>query len=196
MSLPLARTVATAHDAGRFLAALHAVPLARVVHAALPPATTAGGRAAFAAFAARSRADVRGTLGAAAEGRLVARLEEAQSDDLFAFTPVLLHADLSPDHILVDPSTGALTGVIDWGDMATGDPALDFAGLLEDVGEGAERNALAAYGASESERTAMLRRAGWYVRLSDLHVLRFGLATDQPEYVEEARELLLGNLLR
>jgi aminoglycoside 2''-phosphotransferase len=41
----------------------------------------------------------------------------------------LIHADLGQDHILVDPATHRLTGVIDWGDATVGDPALDLAGM-------------------------------------------------------------------
>jgi aminoglycoside phosphotransferase (APT) family kinase protein len=48
----------------------------------------------------------------------------------------LLHHDLAAEHILVDPETGNLTGVIDWSDVALGDPALDFAGLWACQGDG------------------------------------------------------------
>lgn len=38
----------------------------------------------------------------------------------------ILHADLKPDHILYDPETGHITGIIDWGDVCIGDPDFDF----------------------------------------------------------------------
>lgn len=37
-----------------------------------------------------------------------------------------IHNDLCPDHLLVDPDSGRLAGIIDWTDAALGDPALDF----------------------------------------------------------------------
>jgi aminoglycoside 2''-phosphotransferase len=40
--------------------------------------------------------------------------------------PRLIHNDLCPDHILVDRDSGRLAGIIDWTDVALGDPALDF----------------------------------------------------------------------
>ena len=49
-------------------------------------------------------------------------------ETLVDFEPVLLHADLGPDHLLV--RDGRLAGVIDWGDARVGDPALDYAWLL------------------------------------------------------------------
>ena len=44
--------------------------------------------------------------------------------------PRFVHNDFCPDHILVDPESGRLTGVIDWSDAALGDPALDFVMLV------------------------------------------------------------------
>jgi aminoglycoside phosphotransferase (APT) family kinase protein len=40
-------------------------------------------------------------------------------------TPVLLHYDLTPDHILID-SDDRITGVIDWGAVQSGDPVRDL----------------------------------------------------------------------
>jgi aminoglycoside phosphotransferase (APT) family kinase protein len=42
---------------------------------------------------------------------------------------VLVHGDIAPQNLMVDPSTGDLTGIVDWGDAALGDPAVDFAKL-------------------------------------------------------------------
>jgi aminoglycoside 2''-phosphotransferase len=44
---------------------------------------------------------------------------------------VLVHGDIWGQNLLVDES-GALSGVIDFGDARIGDPALDFAGVLND----------------------------------------------------------------
>ena len=37
-----------------------------------------------------------------------------------------IHNDLSPDHLLVDPTTGELAGILDWTDATLGDAARDF----------------------------------------------------------------------
>jgi aminoglycoside phosphotransferase (APT) family kinase protein len=42
----------------------------------------------------------------------------------------LIHQDLSPDHLIVDPATGRLAGIIDWSDAMLGDPARDFVFLV------------------------------------------------------------------
>ncbi|WP_175548810.1 phosphotransferase family protein [Mangrovactinospora gilvigrisea] len=41
--------------------------------------------------------------------------------------PVLVHGDASPQNLLADPATGALTALLDWGDAELADPAVDFA---------------------------------------------------------------------
>lgn len=41
-----------------------------------------------------------------------------------------IHGDFSPDNLMVNTETGRLIGVIDWGNAAIGDPALDFVPLV------------------------------------------------------------------
>jgi aminoglycoside phosphotransferase (APT) family kinase protein len=41
-----------------------------------------------------------------------------------------IHQDLSPEHLLVDPGTGQLNGIIDWTDAQLGDAARDFVFLV------------------------------------------------------------------
>jgi len=38
----------------------------------------------------------------------------------------LIHQDLSPEHVLADPNTGRITGILDWTDVMLGDAARDF----------------------------------------------------------------------
>lgn len=66
--------------------------------------------------------------------------------DPYAGPPRFLHGDFSPDNVIVDPSSGRLAGVIDWGNAAVGDPALDFMGLVLWRGWGFARRVLDAYG--------------------------------------------------
>jgi hygromycin-B 7''-O-kinase len=42
---------------------------------------------------------------------------------------VLIHGDVAAQNLMVDPESGALTGLIDWGDADLADPATDFAKL-------------------------------------------------------------------
>jgi aminoglycoside phosphotransferase (APT) family kinase protein len=51
-------------------------------------------------------------------------------DDDDARPQCFLHGDFLGDNIIVDPASGRLVGVIDWGNAAIGDPAMDFVTLV------------------------------------------------------------------
>ena len=57
-----------------------------------------------------------------------------ESANAQAFHPVLLHGDLSPDHVLFDERLQSVTAIIDFGDMMIGDPAWDLVFIYEDYG--------------------------------------------------------------
>lgn len=64
----------------------------------------------------------------------------------FEFSPSLIHRDLSgEEHILCNPETNQITGIIDWEDSCIGDPAIDFTGLFWDCGEKFTRSVLRHY---------------------------------------------------
>jgi aminoglycoside phosphotransferase (APT) family kinase protein len=71
-----------------------------------------------------------------------------------------LHGDLHPRNVLVD--NGALSAVIDWGDLTAGDPATDQAAIwMLFEAPAARRAALAAYG--QPSPATLLRARGWAV---------------------------------
>lgn len=93
--------------------------------------------------------------------------------------PRLVHNDLGAEHILLDRS-GRPSGVIDWGDVALGDPAIDFAGLVHWGGERLAREALAAYGTGDR---GLLARARWLAACKGVRDIAFGLKSGRREYV-------------
>lgn len=90
-------------------------------------------------------------------------------ETLTDFRPALTHSDLGPSHLLVRDAK--LVGVIDWGDARIGDPAIDYAWLLNgpfpdwDVDDELRRRALV------------------YHRLGPWFEVHYGVFTDQPEWV-------------
>src|SRR5258708_21610180 len=66
-----------------------------------------------------------------------------------SFMPTFCHHDLGVEHILVDRSTKRITGIIDWGDVALGDPANDFGKLYRDLGPEALEAVLRDYKTSK-----------------------------------------------
>jgi aminoglycoside phosphotransferase (APT) family kinase protein len=145
--LPDARRVAAGAAVGTFLRRLHDVRLADAMAATLP-------------VDPMRRADVR-----VRQPRALERLAELESRRLWRRTDavdgvlaaalalpdepapaaVVSHGDLHVRHILVD-NQGAVTGVIDWGDICRGDPAIDLS-IAFSAFSGEARDALLdAYG--------------------------------------------------
>lgn len=68
----------------------------------------------------------------------------------FSFRPVVLHADLSRDHVLM--RDGAIVGVIDFGDVSWGDPDYDFTYLFVDFGQAFVDEVAQRYGHPDVEQ--------------------------------------------
>ena len=91
-------------------------------------------------------------------------------ETLADFEPTLLHADLGPAHLRV--RDGRLAGVLDWSDARLGDPALDYAWLLN--------GPFADWDVDPDLR----RRARFYHRLGPWYEAHYGLFTNQPAHTE------------
>ena len=107
---------------------------------------------------------------------LLAREERAAGEDLLqeietltGFDPALTHSDLGPSHLLV--RDGRLSGVIDWGDARIGDPAIDYAWLLNGPFPGWDVD------------DDLRRRARIYHRLVPWFEVHYGVFTGQGEWV-------------
>lgn len=93
----------------------------------------------------------------------------AEVGTLSGFSPALTHSDLGPAHLLVHE--GKLAGVIDWGDARIGDPALDYAWLLN--------GPFPDWDVDDELR----RRARIYHRLGPWFEVHYGDFTGRPEWV-------------
>jgi aminoglycoside phosphotransferase (APT) family kinase protein len=101
------------------------------------------------------------------QGRARDLLAEART--LTGFEPVPIHADLLPEHLLC--RDGRLAGVIDWSDACVGDPALDYAWLL---------NGPFPHWEVDDD---LRRRARFYHQLEPWVWAHYGLMTERPERV-------------
>jgi aminoglycoside phosphotransferase (APT) family kinase protein len=169
-----AALAALAPQLGRFLRALHDVDTGPVVAAGLPPDLI--GRL----DSPKRIPQVRERL-VTLTARGVVRDDDAASllDGFIADAPdgppsrlVVLHGDLYARHLLVD-ERGSLAGVIDWGDVHLGDPAIDLSVVHEVVPASAHDAFFAVYGAVD-ERT--WRRARWRAIHHAVLVAEYGTA--------------------
>lgn len=106
--------------------------------------------------------------------------------------PVLLHNDFFPEHLLVEG--GRLTGVIDWGDVALGDPGADLAGLFAWRGEPLLAAGLAAYRKGRAlDDAAVARiaaRARFFAVLHAADELEYGVTAGREAYTRAASRTL------
>jgi aminoglycoside 2''-phosphotransferase len=130
---PDAQEAALAEIAG-FLTALHAYPVAAARAAGVAEELLTG------AYDPQHR-ELHRLLGDVLTAREVARLDHVFDDyerdhQPDRVSPVLLHSDLKPEHVLYDDATGRLAGVLDWGDVSLGDGDFDLAVIAIFFGEG------------------------------------------------------------
>ena len=95
--------------------------------------------------------------------------------------PVVIHNDFAAEHVLVDAPARTITGVIDWSDVAIGDPAAEFAGLYHWGGEALAEAVAAAY-AGPLDPSALIR-ARYLGACRGAMDVTFGLDEGRPEYV-------------
>ena len=94
---------------------------------------------------------------------------------------VLAHADLLGDHILVDPKTGELKGVIDWADACTRIRCADFAGLFFTGGRGYTERAYAAYNVEpDANEWRWLEHSAIAIGIGEVY---YGFHNNQPKRV-------------
>jgi aminoglycoside phosphotransferase (APT) family kinase protein len=99
--------------------------------------------------------------------------------------PTWIHGDLHPRNILVDK--GGITGIIDWGDLTTGDRATDLAALWCLFPEKHLREqVIDAYG--EVSQETLARARGWAI-LFGVVLLDSGLV-DHPQHATIGQKIL------
>ncbi|HEY2051658.1 MAG TPA: aminoglycoside phosphotransferase family protein [Caulobacteraceae bacterium] len=150
-------------ELGGFLGCLHALPIDLIAPTDGGPAPAHTG-SAFAADYWRRREVIAAGLAPELRAR-VDRFYEVFPAVVDQPAKVLIHGDLSEDHILLAPDGEQLAGVIDFTDAGPGDAAFDFC-FLWAYGEWAPARAGASYGAGEEARKVVERSRWWWTRYS------------------------------
>jgi aminoglycoside 2''-phosphotransferase len=91
----------------------------------------------------------------------------------FAYPPALIHADLGTEHILCDVNARRVNGIIDWGDAAIGDPAMDFVGLYSLGGRDLLEPVVSAYTGQAGAH--FWQRVAFYSAIVPFYLVYFGL---------------------
>ena len=85
--------------------------------------------------------------------------------------------------MLWNPETEEITGIIDWGDIHVGDPALDFTGILYDCGMDFTKLVLGHY--SRPVDPTFMFRVDWYGKLLGFHMIEYSQTAGKDWYIKE-----------
>ncbi|MFI1681256.1 aminoglycoside phosphotransferase family protein [Streptomyces sp. NPDC020607] len=102
-------------------------------------------------------------------GALRALWQDAVAAPAWQGPPTWLHCDLHPANVVV--TDGALTGVLDFGELCAGDPATDLGAAWLLLPEGSAPRFFEAYGRADE---AMVRRAKGWAALQSLALIEVG----------------------
>lgn len=161
-----------AEELGAFLRALHGVPFASAIACELEREETLAEMRSFYRCIRRELFErMRPRARARVERLFTAYLADAGH---FDYQPALRHGDFGSSNILYDPQTLSLTGVIDFGSAAVGDPAYDVAGLIVSYGERFVRRCAVTY----PEIEGFWERADFYRQTFALEEALFGIEYD------------------
>lgn len=156
--MPASARERAASDLATFLRSLHALPIKIGLECGL--AQIDAGE-----MARRLREETANTIHRLLERETQRKLDQTLKRWSFqraAQRPALLHCDMGPGHVLYNPSTLHLTGVIDFADIVIGDPARDFIYIYEDFGPLILHEVLTRYaGKDASKMMPVIRR--WYL---------------------------------
>jgi aminoglycoside 2''-phosphotransferase len=170
---------------GVCLTALHSFPVARARELGVRPisqtakltgkaAAPANWRETLSDFYELTRQQAFPLLSGELQRKLARRFERFLAEERhFACESVLVHADLWKDHIILKMQEQQVSGIIDFGDVGIGDPALDVWPSL-----------LPYYGGQVDE-TFQARHAFYRQLFPPLNALIFGQVYDDRELVEE-----------
>jgi aminoglycoside 2''-phosphotransferase len=184
---------ALAQQIGEILTALHQIALPWVVHRLLPLRTVLDWKRQYLDLYQIVRQKIYPLLDTNQQQASTALWEGfLRQRDHFRFEMVLIHGDLGAEHILCDSARTRISGILDWEDACTGDPALDFVGLLQAGGEGFVRQVLAAYPGNIGVN--FWARLHFYTKITPFYEILFGLEINDPSWTEAGLLRLQGIL--
>lgn len=169
---------------GGFLRELHDAPLPEAVEATRTDLAEPQPRT-MARWLAETTEDFEGQADRAEPG-LRREVEEflAASPPAEAATKSFCHNDLRAEHVLVDPSSGAVAGVVDWSDAVVSDPMRDLALLRAELGDSVADHTLRSYG--ELLDDGALERVRFGARRALVEELSHHLRVGDPARAERA----------
>ncbi len=172
-----------AQQLGLFLTKLHAYPVERAREARVPERSDL-----VAYWRNKSIEQLNGIDALNVDSSNLRRYLENDVPLSFEGESRLVHNDLWAEHILVDPRSGSVNGIIDWGDAAISDPAVDFACLYTWYGEKWLEDVLANY--SGTSDTEIISRSRYLATCLAIHNITLGQEIGRSQWIKAGQEVL------
>lgn len=171
LNLPDSQQQVLADQLGQFLYQLHQIAAADLPHTLAPITVDA-----WRGLSQRVRERIYPLLLPHQRSWAEELLSFAEKPENFIGPVSLIHGDLAPYHILYNPKTQKLSGVIDFGVAGLGDPASDLGCLLQNYGLGFVQRMSSAY----PDLKEYLPRARFYAQAIELQWVLLGLESGEP----------------
>jgi aminoglycoside 2''-phosphotransferase len=174
---------------GAFLRALHDIQPSSEVGSLLPREDE---RLVAEEYFSRTRHEILSKLRPVEANALVKQFElYLGTPENFLYQSVILHADLSRDHILTE--NDSVVAVIDFGDVNWGDPDYDFMYLFVDFGSAFAKEVARRYGHQDPDR--LMNKLLYFGLVDQIGTILDGAGL-APEGQEDLAWLRLKRLLR
>jgi aminoglycoside phosphotransferase (APT) family kinase protein len=170
----------------RFLCALHSLPTADVARLGAGPDVLGRLEVTRRAARARERLEALLPLGLVKNAPRVIEALEAATDPLSTPPQALVHGDFHAAHLLVDAAARPC-GVIDWGDVHLGHPALDLALAFGFLPPRGRERFEQVYGSLEEETRRLAR---FKALETGLALIAYGHDVGQAHFVSEGQTAL------
>lgn len=180
----LAAASPLAASVGRAIAAIHSLPTSFVADSGLPIGRPADALAVTVGV--MDRAAATGLVPAA----LLERWENAAEDAaLWQYAPTVVHGSVAADVFIHSADT--VTGIVDWGQLGVGDPAVDLSWTLGATVNDATDTVFDAYNQARGSMDRQVRkRATLYAELEIAKWLLHGTDERSTEIVDDAIAML------
>jgi aminoglycoside phosphotransferase (APT) family kinase protein len=182
-ALTVIERIAAAEPVGRFLAALHSIPTEEAKRLGARPDPIAKLDMGKRLPKAHELVAQLAASGLVEDAATLRQMLDAVPSSYVARSDTLVHSDLYVRHLLVDEDR-RLAGVIDWGDVHLGDPAVDLTIALTVLPPAGRPIFCAAYGPVEECAWRVARgRALWHT----LNLLEYGRDRGDADLMREAQ---------
>jgi aminoglycoside 2''-phosphotransferase len=174
------------HSIGEFLFQLHHIPLSHLKDCGLE---TMDLKEEYAENFERAKQFIYPNVSKGQRNKITGLFLQYLNDTKnFKYAPVLNHNDFSKDHILFDVVKHQMTGIIDFGDIALGDPDYDFMYLFDEFGIDFLNGILKIH--NQNDKNNLMKKLEFFSFANKIQIILMEKEANDSEALQEAYNIL------